>query len=83
VYLGSNPDDSIVLGDLDAAFWWYVDRDIHVTGSGSFTESANTGTLTFAVNLKSGWNSVVWRSVSGGVLVEDGPVPAGYEWTYH
>ena len=59
VYIGSNPDDSIVLGDTDTAFWWYVDRDIDVTGSGYFTESADTGTLTFAVNLKAGWNSVV------------------------
>jgi hypothetical protein len=62
--------------------YWYVDKDVRVTGQGT-TTSAGPGTVTTSdldLQLKKGWNAVHHRSLG---IYNQGTYPVAYELLCH
>lgn len=81
------PDEDILVlcsnFDIDIVIWYvYTDKDVTITGSGTYTGPQDTDTIDMDVTLQAGWNRII-MTVSGTTAVYRlGSMPSGVYWTY-
>jgi hypothetical protein len=87
-YIRNDSKEKMVIleGVLDKGEFWvryfYVDRDVNITGSGTF--AGEDAVLIYDVQMKKGWNIVVfYEKMSNGTwtgTIATDPIPAGAGW---
>lgn len=83
------PDDDILVVcsnyDIDVVVWYvYTDKDVTITGSGSYAGPLGTDTIDIDVSLKAGWNRIIMTIPGSGstAVYRLGSMPSGVYWTY-
>jgi hypothetical protein len=66
--------------DDNFAILIYVDKNVTMTGTGTYTSGGNTYTRKYNCSLKTGWN-YIFASMSGTTeTYTTGAAPSGYKW---
>jgi hypothetical protein len=81
IYNNENIDNSSFIGHYDTkgyglVFYWYTDKNVTING----TDIDGTNTINFALDLKTGWNSVVVSFMETGISVKTEKPSDDYKW---
>lgn len=79
-------DDILVLCsnyDIDIVVWYvFTDKDVTITGSGSYAGPLGTDTIDIDVSLQAGWNRIIMTVTGTTAVYRLGSMPSGVYWTY-